>query len=105
MKRSIYILVPAILLGGLIVWRFTQNKREEAKQTLATKARKTAPPAVRVVPAVQRDIVHTFQGVGNVESPADVRIAPKVTGNLIFLQVREGDRAAKGHVLAKIDPV
>src|SRR5207244_9816728 len=47
--------------------------------------------------------VHTYEGVGNVESPADVRIGSKVTGRLVYLQAREGDRVARGQVLARID--
>src|ERR1041385_2903891 len=104
MRRIFYFLIPALMLGGVITWRVVQNRRQEAAQAQATKARKTAPPNVRVATAVARDIVHEFQGVGNVESPADVRIATKVTGRLDYLQVREGDHVEKNQILARIDP-
>src|SRR5207248_2534677 len=96
MRRLAYVIIPAVVFGCLFVWRFVQNRRLEAQQTRAARARRTAPPSVRVVRAEIRDIVHSFQGIGNIESPADVRIAPKVTGRLDFLQVREGDKAVKG---------
>src|SRR5689334_12109589 len=104
MRRFIYILIPAIALGGLVTWRFVQNKRQQTEQERAAKARKNAPLNVRVASAVVRDIVHLFQGAGNVESPADVAISPKVTGRLDFLQVREGHPISKGQVIARLDP-
>jgi membrane fusion protein (multidrug efflux system) len=103
MKR-LTILIPAALLVGLIIWRFAVNRHDKASQVEAANARKRAPANVRVAPAVVRDIVHIFQGVGDVEAPSDVKIAPKVTGRLDFLEVREGAPVTKGQVLARIDP-
>src|SRR5579871_2174563 len=104
MKRLAYFLIPALVLAGLIVWRFTENKHKQTIQVQAANARKKAPVSVRVSPATVRDIVHLFQAVGNVESPADVRIAAKVTGRLDYLNVREGAHVTRGEVLARIDP-
>src|SRR5689334_988314 len=104
MRRIAYFLIPALVLGGLIIWRVTQNKREKAIQVQAASARKNAPANVRVTTAVKRDIVHAFQGVGNVEAPFEVRVAPKTTGRLDYLQVREGAQVKRGQVLARLDP-
>ncbi|HZO87018.1 MAG TPA: efflux RND transporter periplasmic adaptor subunit [Chthonomonadaceae bacterium] len=103
MRRIIYFLIPALALGGLVIWRFLQNKHQQALQAQAASARRHAPPIVRVAPAIVRDIVHIFQGVGNVEAPFDVRVAPKVTGRLVYLQVREGAPVTRGEVLARLD--
>ena len=54
--------------------------------------------------ATTRDIVHTFEGVGSVEAPFNVKISSKVTGLLQYLQVREGDAVKAGDVIARIDP-
>jgi len=104
MRRRLAIIIPAILLAVLVVWRLGVNQRDKSAQLQAASARKKAPANVQVATAQVRDIVHLFQGVAEVEAPADVRIAPKVTGRLDYLQVREGDRVTRGEVLARIDP-
>lgn len=104
MKQRLLILVPLGLLAGLIAWRLIVNKNDKTAQVEASSARKKAAATVRVAIAARRDIVHTFQGIGEVEAPADVRIAPKVTGRLDYLEVREGAPVTKGQVLARIDP-
>jgi RND family efflux transporter MFP subunit len=104
MKRLIYVLVPALLLGGLIAWRIKAKKSEQAAQAQAVQARKNAAPDVTVAPAVVRDIVHVFEGVGSVEAPYNVKIASQVTGLLTYLQLREGDHVTAGEVVARIDP-
>src|SRR5207248_2857583 len=96
--------IPLVLLGGLIIWRLRVNARDKASQIQAASARKKAAPAVRVAPAVVRDIVHAFEGIGDVEAPADVKVGPKVTGRLIYLELREGAHVKMGQVLARLDP-
>ena len=48
MKRVIYVLIPILVLGGLIGWRFVAKGKEKAEQDRTAKARKTAAPGVRV---------------------------------------------------------
>jgi HlyD family secretion protein len=104
MKRLLYVLIPAIALAGVIAWRFSVKRQEQATQDKATQARKSALPSVVVVPATVRDIVHTFEAVGSVEAPFNVKIAAKVTGRLDYMPFREGDRVTQGQVLARINP-
>ena len=107
MKRTlkfITILIPILLLGGLIAWRLGAKKKETAQRNQAAAARKNAPANVTVVPASARDIVDTYEAVGNVESPFNVRLAAKLTGRVDYLQVREGAKVTQGEVLARIDP-
>src|SRR5207253_2677940 len=44
------------------------------------------------------------EAVGSVEAPLNVRISPKVTGRIDYLQAHEGDRVTQGEVLVRIDP-
>src|SRR2546421_6299150 len=104
MRRILVYLIPIVLLGGLIVWRLGVNARDKRAQVQAASARKKAPPVVRIAPAVVRNIVHAFDGIGDVEAPADVKVGPKVTGRLIWLEVREGAPVRRGQVLARLDP-
>jgi RND family efflux transporter MFP subunit len=102
--KFLYVLVPAILLFGLIAWRVGLKKKETTDRNKVAAARKNASPNVTVVPAAQRDIVQTYDAVGNVESPLNVRLAPKITGRIDYLQVREGDRVTQGQILVRVDP-
>ena len=104
MKRLLYVLIPAVVLGGLIAWRFQLKTADKKQQAQAAQARKTAAPTVNVGVAETRDIVHNFDGVGSVEAPFNVKISSKVTGLIQYLQVREGDAVKAGDVIARIDP-
>ncbi|MES2461960.1 MAG: efflux RND transporter periplasmic adaptor subunit [Armatimonadota bacterium] len=103
-KRWIIFLVPAILLFGMIGWRITQKKSEEAAQRTQQAARGKAGAVVSAVAAARRDIVKTYEAVGSVEAPNTVNVTPKVAGRLQYLQVREGDTVQAGQVIARIDP-
>ena len=102
--RLLYVLVPAVLLFGLIAWRVGLKKKETADRNKVAAARKNALPNVTVVPVALHDIVQTYEAVGTVESPFNVRLASKITGRIDYLQAREGDRVTKGQVLVRIDP-
>lgn len=104
MKRWVLVLVPLLLLGLLIGWRVTQKTAEVAAQNKMRTVRMKTPPVVAVAAARVRDIVPTFESVGSVTSPFDVKLAAKVAGRIDFLQVRPGDPVAQGQVLVRTDP-
>ncbi len=97
-------LVPAILLLGFIGWRISQKRAEAAQNAKSTAARKNAPLNVDAVPVTQRTIVKSFDAVGSIEAPSTVQVSPRVTGRLLDILVREGDRVTTGQILARIDP-
>jgi len=92
------------VLAALIIWRILQQNAQIAAQERQRALRATTPPTVEYAVAQTRDIVNTYQTTGTVQTTQDVRITPKVTGRIIFLQVHEGDVVATGQVLVRIDP-
>jgi HlyD family secretion protein len=104
MKRWFGILIPFIVLGSLIGWRLNQKRAENAAQASQQQARMKAIPSVVTAPVQLRDIIHTFEATGSVDAPLSVKIAPKVTGRIDYLEVHEGDHVRKGQVLVRIDP-
>lgn len=103
MKRWIAVVIPVAFLLGVIGWRVEQKTAAAADQAKSRDMRKNAPVPVTTVTATRRDIVEQFESIGNVESPFNVKIAPKTTGRVTFLEAREGDRVTQGQVLARID--
>jgi HlyD family secretion protein len=104
MKRWLCVLLPLAMMGGLIFWRLNEKKVAAAAQSQQRAARMKAPPVVSVARAQVRDVAQTFDAVGTVEAPFNVKIAAQATGRIDFLQVREGDRVQRGQVLVRIDP-
>jgi RND family efflux transporter MFP subunit len=104
MKPKWYVLVPAVVLVLLIGWRVALKRNDYYSQVHQRAVRVNAPPPVTLASAQVRDIVDTFDETGTVEAPLNVKIAPKLTGRIIYLQLHEGDPVKKGQVLVKIDP-
>ncbi|MBC8136367.1 MAG: efflux RND transporter periplasmic adaptor subunit [Fibrella sp.] len=97
-------LLPLVVIAGLIAWRITQKRAEAAEDAKSTAARKNAPLNVEAVPVARRTIIKSFTAVGSIEAPSTVQVSPRVTGRLLEILVREGDRVTPGQVLARIDP-
>lgn len=104
MKRLLLILVPTLCLGGLIAMRVKEKRADAAEQAQIREARTKAKPVVSVAPATIRDVVDHYEAVGSAEAPYNVRLSPKITGRIEFLQVREGDKVTAGQVLVRLDP-
>ncbi len=104
MKRWLAILGGLLILGVLIGWRLTQQQAKAAAEKRAGAAMRSAPALVETAVVKRQDIVKTVEAVANVEAPLSVDVMPKVTGRILYLGVREGDRVRAGQVLVRIDP-
>ncbi len=103
MARWVRVLAPVLVLAVLIVWRIDQKRTEDKAQADQRAMRMKAPAVVTLASAQVRDLASTFEATGSVEAPLSVKIAPKITGRIDYLEVREGDRVHKGQVLVRID--
>lgn len=89
--RKIVICVFIILVvGGLSVWAIL-NKREPVI-------------TVQVEKAVRRNVTEHVDGNGRIQPVFQVKISPEVSGEIIALPVKEGQKVAKGDLLVKIKP-
>lgn len=59
---------------------------------------------VAVEKAELRDIVETVSASGKIQPELEVKISPDVSGEIIGLYVKEGDKVSKGQLLVKIRP-
>ncbi len=103
MKKWIAILIPVVILAYLIVWRINIKNAENAEMAGMQSARGKRPVAASVSTVQTRDIFNVFEAAGSLEAPLSVDIAPKITGRIDMINVREGDPVHKGQVLVKID--
>ena len=54
--------------------------------------------------AAKRTIIETVIANGKIQPTLDVKISPYISGEVVELAVREGDKVTKGQILARIDP-
>ncbi|MDI3489356.1 MAG: hypothetical protein PWP11_633 [Thauera sp.] len=97
MRRFLPLLILAIAIAGFVLLRATRP----------------APPAVEArervwrveaMTATPETIQPTLVLYGRVEAPDRVRAAAPVSGRVLELKVRDGDRVEAGAVLARLDP-
>jgi HlyD family secretion protein len=59
---------------------------------------------VSVEAAEKRSVIETVSANGKIQPELDVKISPYISGEVVALNVKEGDQVKAGDILAKIDP-
>jgi HlyD family secretion protein len=90
-KKWYYIIGAGVLLVVLVILAF--NKRNNKDLT------KVATEVVE-----ERTITETVSANGKIQPETDVKISPYISGEVVELYVKEGDKVKAGDLLAKIDP-
>ncbi len=93
-------IVIATLIGGVVSLRAIGRSAETPKPSTAVQAE---PPAVSVVAARRADFVTSVLATGTVASRREAKIAPKATGRVAAVLVREGQRVGAGTPLLRLD--
>lgn len=93
-KKILKILVPVVIL--LIIFAVVGKK--------AGWFGKAATVKVAVENAEKRTIVETITANGKIQPETEVKITPDVSGEIVELTVKEGDRVEKGQLLLRIKP-
>jgi HlyD family secretion protein len=89
-KKKIYIFGGiGVVVTALILFVLLGGSKEEIV-------------AVQTESVVKRDITQTVSATGKINSEFKVGITPEVTGEIVSLPVKEGDRVKKGQLLIKI---
>jgi RND family efflux transporter MFP subunit len=91
-----------VLLGGAIGWKYKAKGAAEA-ETKGGPPKGARTPTVEVTQAVAGEIVLKLTASGALESPNRVELAPRTSGQIASISVREGDRVTAGQVLVKLD--
>jgi HlyD family secretion protein len=92
-RKSIIIISSVILVVLLVVAR---------KSGWIGGGEKATP--VEIFTVEKRNLVEVVTTSGKIRPAAEVKIAPEVSGEIIELHVREGDKVERGQLLVKINP-
>jgi HlyD family secretion protein len=89
-KKKLYIFGGlGLLLVVVVLLVIFQGNKEEIIPVVTEKVQK-------------RTVTQTVTATGKINPEFQVKITPEVTGEIVFLPVKEGDRVKKGDVLIKI---
>jgi len=94
-NNKILVLLVAVVIVLLVAVVVAKKKGLVGGET-ATK--------VSVEEVVKRSIVETVSASGKIQSESEVIISPDVSGEIMELPVKEGDKVKEGQLLVKIDP-
>jgi HlyD family secretion protein len=103
MKRvGLILALLAVLFAGWSVL----GREQEKKPAPAGNAPAPADPGIPVVTSVvaRGEMAKTLLLTGTLRSDADVRLAPRISGRVERVLVREGDRVRPGQLLVALDP-
>ncbi len=109
-SKLTWLLLIALLAGGAAYWQSRRSADPAAAPAAAPTT--TAPVAQTVVELLPADVsqihtqtlIRTLPVSGNLKALNSVTVKARVAGELLSLQVREGDTVKAGQVIAKIDP-
>jgi len=93
-NKILKILVPVVII--LILFAIIGKKLGWVGKAVTVK--------VAVENAEKRTIVETITANGKIQPEKEVKITPDVSGEIVELTVREGDRVEKGQLLLRIKP-
>jgi multidrug efflux system membrane fusion protein len=99
------ILVVILLVAGLLVyWRIHTNNAATAGQAIKMEAAANRPVPVTVSPVELKTMPIYLTELGSATAYNTVIIKSRVDGQLLSVNVQEGQKVRKGQVLATIDP-
>ena len=90
-KQKKILIVLISILSVLVAVAIVKGKKEKAKKVATEKVKR-------------RTIIETVTANGKIQPAKDVKISPYISGEVVELNVKEGDFVKKGDMLARIDP-
>ena len=105
-KRNILIIGLLIALIAVGIYKFVAYKNKPA-DALSTKVQANLPIELTVSDVFNAQSISMTQGLpisGTLKATRSAMIKARVTGELVSLEVREGDAVRAGQIIAKVDP-
>lgn len=96
MKRKKIIWISVIAVLALIILLAVGKKYGWIGGSIVTK--------IATEKVEKRTIIETVSASGKIQPEVEVKISPDVSGEVVELNIKEGDKVKKGDLLAKINP-
>jgi len=91
-KKTIYILSGVLI--AIIIVMVALSKGNKNKDGIA----------VDFANVSQKTVIETVSATGKIQPESEVKISSEVSGEIIFLPIKEGDQVKKGQILARVNP-
>ena len=102
--RAIVVVLVILTAVGGTVWKIRNNAQTQETTNTRANAAADRPTPVLVVPVAQKTMPIYLGALGTVTPYYSVTIKSRVDGQLMSVNVREGQAVHKGQLLAEIDP-
>lgn len=102
--RKLIVVLVILLAVGAAVWKIRKNTEEQAVQSQKLQAAADRPVPVQTVLVQQKTMPIFLTQLGTVTAYNTVTIKSRVDGQLMTVNVTEGQRVRKGELLVVIDP-
>ena len=102
--RKLIVVLVILLAVGAAVWKIRKNTEEQAAQSQKLQAAADRPVPVQTVLVQQKTMPIFLTQLGTVTAYNTVTIKSRVDGQLVRVNVQEGQKVRKGDLLVEIDP-
>ncbi len=102
--RKLGLALLLLLVAAIVVYKIRANKKADAAETQKTAAAANRPIPVTVAPVGSKTMPIYYSALGTVTPYNSVLIKTRVDGQLLSVNVREGQQVRQGQLLAQIDP-
>jgi multidrug efflux system membrane fusion protein len=102
--RKVSFVVVLAALAGLGYWKLQGNKQDAADAATRTAAAANRAIPVTAVPVATRNMPIYLTALGTVTAYNTVTVKSRVDGQLMSVNVQEGQHVKQGQILATIDP-
>lgn len=99
MKKALFWIVLLIILAFIGYRGYKVYKKSQIKEVIVEE--KTKPVEIEVVKTTS--FTHFLSFTGDIKGIEEIDVFPKVSGKLVQIKVKEGDRVKKDQILALID--
>jgi len=91
-KKKMWIIIGSVtLIIVIVIFAILKGKGSDSIKVATEKV-------------VKRTITQTVSANGKIQPEKDIKISPYISGEVVELNVKEGDQVKQGDLLAKIDP-